>query len=97
MTETVHRSELIKALAVCWTIVNEEAFVSDDQRDSQLGAVKEELKLAGRTLVKSLEGRLDIKQELEPLERVDPTISELFGIDAVGKDFPLSHECASIP
>jgi|HubBroStandDraft_4_1064222.scaffolds.fasta_scaffold1337090_1 hypothetical protein len=80
MTETVHRIELIKAITICWNIVNEE-IVTEDLQGSELGAVKDELRLAGKTLVKSIEGRFDIEQELELLTRVDLSVSELFGID----------------
>jgi hypothetical protein len=85
MTETVHRIELIKAITICWNIVNEET-VTGDLRDSQLGAVKDGLRLVGKTLVKSIEGRFDIEQELELLTQVDLSVSELFGIDRVGAD-----------
>lgn len=86
--EPIHHNELIKGFAICWNTVNEE-IVINDQRNSELQEVKEGLKLAARTLVKTLEGRIDTKQGLELLVSVDPQIGGLFGIDVASTDILL--------
>jgi hypothetical protein len=75
MTESVHRIELIKAITVCWTLVDEEI------ANAELEAVREELRISSLMLVKSVEGKLDIEQELRPLIGASPRLRGLFGMD----------------
>lgn len=82
MTEPYHRMELVKALTLSWTTINKESSIAGRQNDSQISAVKKELKVAAMLLIKSVKGRIDVKAELEPLLQVDPCIHNLFSINA---------------
>jgi hypothetical protein len=82
MTESVHRIELIKALTLCWASVNDDVSLIDEARRLELERIKQELHLAGTTLVMSVSGKLDMAEELQPLLHVDPSLNMLFGMDA---------------
>jgi hypothetical protein len=80
MTEPVHRIEIIKALALCWNAVTEDGLSHSADGGNTLEFLMEGLKTTGMLLVKAVEGEIDIKSELEPLLRADPTLTELFAI-----------------
>lgn len=82
ITESVHRFELIKALTLCWVTVNDDVSLIDEARRLELERIKQELHLAGTTLVTSVSGKLDMAEELRPLLHVDPSLNMLFGTDA---------------
>jgi hypothetical protein len=82
MTESVHRIELVKALTLCWASVNGDVSLNDEARNLELERIKQELQLAGTTLVRSVSWKLDMADELQQLLHVDPSLSSLFGMDA---------------
>ncbi|RQM05721.1 hypothetical protein DH86_00003586, partial [Scytalidium sp. 3C] len=84
ISEKTHRIEVIKAIALCWNTVNEKSNDNVDEtedRIKELDEVKNGLKLSGRLLVKAVEGRFDIKAELQPLLRADPTLVSVFEVE----------------
>ena len=81
MTEPVHRIEIIKALTLCWRRVTEDYVEHSDVDTQLLHKIKEQLKVAGKLLVKSVEGEMDIGDELEPLFKADPGLREVFGLE----------------
>lgn len=83
MTESVHRIELVKALTLCWATFNEDVGRNDEARSLELERIKQELQLAGSTLVRSVSGSLDMAEELQPLLHVDPSLSLLFGMHSI--------------
>jgi hypothetical protein len=86
MTESVYRIELIKSLALCWTGIDKDSNVVDEPRRVDLEVVKKELKVTFIMLMKSLEGRLEMTKELEPLVRTSPELKVLFGVNGVGEN-----------
>ncbi|RFU26613.1 hypothetical protein B7463_g9729, partial [Scytalidium lignicola] len=88
MSETVHRIETIKAISLCWNTIieneRENPMGPDNEAKNQnmeLEEVKKELKLSGRMLVKAIEGRFDIKTELQPLLRADSSLVDVFDVE----------------
>jgi hypothetical protein len=82
MTESVHRVELVKALTLCWSAINTDLRSDGEANNSELEGIKQELQVAGITLVKTVVGKLDIREELQPLIQADPSLKCLFGLDA---------------
>jgi len=82
MTESVHRVELVKALTLCWSAINTDLRSNDEANNSELEGIKQELQVAGITLVKTVVGKLDIREELQPLIQADPSLMCLFGLAA---------------
>lgn len=76
--EKGHRMEVVKMLVLCWKNLSEG---EEDGKEKGLGEVKEELKVAGRLLVKAVEEEVDFRAELMPLFEADPGLVEVFGID----------------
>jgi hypothetical protein len=94
MSEEGHRNEIIKALVVAWKTMNEtiqeqkrggderkEDVGCDEIHENALESGRKEIKIAGRLLVKAIEGEVDVRAELEPLLKVDgKLVEEVFGI-----------------
>lgn len=81
MTEPIHRIELIKALALCWSASKTDITSNSEANNLVLEGIKQELQKAGMTLVTVVRGKLDIMEELRPLIQVDPSLKSLFGLD----------------
>ena len=64
--------EIIKALALSWSVIEE-------IHDPNILGLKQELEITGKLLVKSVEGELNIANEVQPLIYTDPSLAELFG------------------
>ncbi len=81
MMESNHRVELVRALTLCWAAVKEEIGTNNEPKRLELEAIKQELQLAGNTLVRAVSEKIDVKEELQPLIHVDPSLVLLFGMD----------------
>jgi len=81
MTDAVHRIEIIKSLSLCWRNVTEDDITHSTGDEQLMQSTEGELKVAGRLLVKSVEGEMNIKAELEPLLKADPGLRDVFGIE----------------
>jgi hypothetical protein len=82
MAESIHRIELVKALTLCWTAINTDIRFNNEANNAELEGIRQELQVAGMTLVKTAIGKLDITEELKPLIQADPSLRSLFGLDA---------------
>lgn len=80
MAEERYRIDILSALVLCWTNTSQ---ASKGDREG-LEAVKRELKVAGRLLLKAVEGNevaiADLRKEFEKLLEVDSGLGELFGV-----------------
>jgi hypothetical protein len=83
MGESFHRLEIVKTLALCWTIINEDA----SQPNVKLDKVKDELRQSTVILIEAVEGFVDIKAEIAPLLDVDSTLRDLFNIQEADINF----------
>jgi len=81
MTQAVYRIEIIKALALCWSVVTEDDITRPAHDGKVLESVKGELRITGRMLMNSVNGKLNIMNELEPLIRADPTLTQVFYVE----------------
>jgi len=81
MSEQIHRVEVIKALVLCWKTINEDESTHTEAEQMVLGDLREEIGVAGRLLVKAVEGDFDMVTELRPIMEVDRALIEsVFGI-----------------
>ncbi|RDW69699.1 hypothetical protein BP6252_08719 [Coleophoma cylindrospora] len=93
MTEPMHRVEIIKMLVLCWNTLeaeqHEEGGTSEmEQGQREREKMKEEIKTAGRLLVASVsyveeDRKVDIREELMPLMKVDAGVPVIFGLEAL--------------
>jgi hypothetical protein len=94
MQEEGHRNEAVKSVLVCWKSVSREIQEKGDGAEegkqcedcgevdeNTLGNVRKQIAVAGRLLVKAVEGEVDMQTELGPLLAVDQKLVEdVFGI-----------------
>ncbi|RDW80823.1 hypothetical protein BP5796_05521 [Coleophoma crateriformis] len=94
MTEPMHRVEIIKVLVLCWNTLEAEQHEEGGTNEMEQGQrerekMKEEIKIAGRLLVASVScveeenRKVDIREELTPLMKVDAGVPEIFGLEAL--------------
>jgi hypothetical protein len=80
LSQERHRIEIISTLVLCWTNICQAS--QADQHS--LEEVKRELKIAGRMLVRAVEGDrdswLEMKRELGEVFEVDEGLRDVFGM-----------------
>jgi hypothetical protein len=94
MQEEGHRNEIVRSLVVCWKGVSQAIQGEGDKAGegkqcedcgeadgNTLGDVRKHIAVAGRLLVKAVEGEVDMQTTLAPLLAVDQELVEdVFGI-----------------
>lgn len=69
-------------LVLCWRTAGESGLDGDDP--ALMRGVREEVKVAGRLLVKAVEGTVNMSEELGPLVEVDGEVMDIFGFEVAG-------------
>lgn len=84
LSEEQHRTQVIRALSVCWVNLAEEVRNGSNGKRLELDALKLELKVTVSLLLKSAEETVDVKTEFTPLIDAYPDLQDLFSPEYMG-------------